>query len=34
MQQIPPLFIELQNAQRALLKLFDEPEPVCNDGTG
>jgi hypothetical protein len=33
MQQIPLLFIELQNAQRTLLKLFDAPETVCSDGT-
>ena len=34
MQHIPSLFIELQNAQRKLLKLFDAPETMCNEGTG
>ena len=34
MQQIPSLFIELQNAQRKLLELFDAPETMCNEGTG
>jgi len=33
MQQIPLLFIELQNAQRTLRKLFGAPETVCDDGT-
>ena len=33
MQQIPLLFIELQNAQRTLRKLSDAPETVCDDGT-
>jgi hypothetical protein len=34
MQQIPSLFIELQNAQRKLLELFDAPETMWNEGTG
>jgi hypothetical protein len=32
MQQISSLFIGLQGAQRTLLKLFDAPETVRNDG--
>jgi hypothetical protein len=34
MQLIPSLFIELQNAQRKLLELFDAPETMGNEATG
>jgi hypothetical protein len=34
MQQIPWLFEELRNAQRKLLKLFDAPETMCDEGRG
>ena len=34
MQQVSPLIIELKDAQRKLLKLFDAPYTMYNEGTG
>jgi hypothetical protein len=33
MQHFTSLFLELQNAQRKLLKLFEAPDTMCNEGT-
>lgn len=34
MQQVASLVIELQNAQRRLLKLFEGQETICNQEMG